>query len=94
MSWTKGCYIGQEVVARLDTYQKQARRLMGLVVDPAGLAPGDAILVDGAAVGEVTSVAGARWGERPSALGLYILRSARLGALPAALSLKIFSPIR
>lgn len=70
VSWSKGCYIGQEVIARLDTYQKQARRLMGLVVDPAGVAPGDAILVDGAAVGEVTSVAPARWGDRPSALGM------------------------
>ena len=75
VSWTKGCYIGQEVVARLDTYQKQARRLMALVVD--GAAPGDAILVDGAAVGEITSVAPARWGDRPSALGMVRSKESR-----------------
>lgn len=30
ISWTKGCYIGQEVIARLETYKKVQRRLVGL----------------------------------------------------------------
>ena len=30
VSWTKGCYIGQEVVARLWTYHKVQRYLVGL----------------------------------------------------------------
>jgi len=30
VSWTKGCYIGQEVIARLDTYDKVQRHLMGI----------------------------------------------------------------
>lgn len=30
ISWTKGCYIGQEVIARLDTYKKVQRQLVGL----------------------------------------------------------------
>jgi folate-binding protein YgfZ len=30
ISWTKGCYIGQEVIARLDTYKKVQRRLVTL----------------------------------------------------------------
>jgi tRNA-modifying protein YgfZ len=30
ISWTKGCYIGQEVIARLDTYQKIHRKLVRL----------------------------------------------------------------
>ncbi len=30
ISFTKGCYIGQEVIARLDTYNKVQRRLVGL----------------------------------------------------------------
>ena len=56
--WAKGCYIGQEVIARLDTYGKQRKRLMSVVVD--GAAVGDAVVVDGAVVGAVTStVAGA-----------------------------------
>lgn len=31
ISWTKGCYIGQEVIARLDTYDKVQRHLMGVM---------------------------------------------------------------
>lgn len=30
ISWTKGCYIGQEVIARLNTYKKVQRTLVGL----------------------------------------------------------------
>jgi len=33
INWTKGCYIGQEVIARLDTYQKIKRFLKGIVLD-------------------------------------------------------------
>jgi hypothetical protein len=33
VSFTKGCYIGQEVVARIDTYGKQKRTLAGLLFD-------------------------------------------------------------
>jgi folate-binding protein YgfZ len=57
VSWTKGCYIGQEVIARLDTYDKVQRHLMGVV-----LANGDALTAplavsagDGTEIGEVTS---------------------------------------
>jgi folate-binding protein YgfZ len=32
ISWTKGCYIGQEVIARLDTYKKVQRRLVKLML--------------------------------------------------------------
>jgi len=33
ISWTKGCYVGQEVIARLDTYNKIKRFLKGVVLD-------------------------------------------------------------
>jgi len=33
ISWTKGCYIGQEVIARLDTYDKVQRHLCGLIFE-------------------------------------------------------------
>jgi folate-binding protein YgfZ len=57
ISFTKGCYMGQEVIARLDTYDKTQRRLVGLV-------PGarDALTVDSALkagdrdIGRITSV--------------------------------------
>jgi folate-binding protein YgfZ len=64
--WNKGCYIGQEVIARLDTYQKQHKVLATLRV--AGAVPGATVNVDGAVAGEVTSVAPFTWGERPNAL--------------------------
>lgn len=39
-SLTKGCYPGQEVVARMDTYGNVKRRLVGLVIDsPEGHVP-------------------------------------------------------
>jgi folate-binding protein YgfZ len=34
ISLTKGCYIGQEVIARIHTYKKLRRRLAGLRLDP------------------------------------------------------------
>jgi folate-binding protein YgfZ len=32
VSFTKGCYIGQEVIARLDTYKKLQRKLSGFII--------------------------------------------------------------
>jgi aminomethyltransferase len=52
--WAKGCYIGQEVIARLDTYGKQRKRLVALVAAD-GVAVGDEVVIDGAVVGAVTS---------------------------------------
>jgi len=40
ISRTKGCYVGQEVVARRKTYGKPTRRLVGLRFEPAVLPPG------------------------------------------------------
>lgn len=54
-SFTKGCYIGQEVVARLDSYNKVKQRIMGLH-SQAALAEGDEVMADGAVIGRVTSV--------------------------------------
>lgn len=55
VSFAKGCYIGQEVVARLDSYNKVKQRVMGLVSDTR-LTPGDVVRAEGADVGRVTSV--------------------------------------
>ncbi len=57
ISLTKGCYVGQEVVARLHTYQKIRRKLAALDLDNPGEA-GDAIAKEGEVVGELTTVAG------------------------------------
>ena len=58
VSFTKGCYPGQELVERMDSRSASAPRHVERVEVPAGTAPGDPYLVDGAQVGVVTSVAG------------------------------------
>ena len=69
--WAKGCYIGQEVIARLDTYGKQRRHLMGLLVDPGLIKVSDVVSVGGDPVGTVTAVAPAVWGAGlPGALAM------------------------
>ena len=56
ISFTKGCYIGQEVVARLQTYQKVQKRLVGLMWDSDSTPAVHAeLLLDGRRVGVVTS---------------------------------------
>ncbi len=59
ISFVKGCYLGQETVARLDALghvNKILRRLVGRPGDPVP-PPGAALEVDGKAVGAVTSSA-------------------------------------
>jgi folate-binding protein YgfZ len=55
VSFAKGCYIGQEIVARLDTYQKLKQQLWGLRL-AAPVAAGTPITHEGQEVGTVTSV--------------------------------------
>jgi folate-binding protein YgfZ len=58
VSTTKGCYTGQEVMARIRTYGQVKHRLVGLRVEAdAPPAPGTPLEVEGARVGEVTSAA-------------------------------------
>jgi folate-binding protein YgfZ len=59
ISLTKGCYVGQEVIARIHTYQKLQRRLAGLhLARPR--APGERLLREGREAAKVTTVAGDR----------------------------------
>ncbi len=52
VSLTKGCYIGQEVIARLDTYKKLQKRLMGLLLgDDSCVVPGARVSVQERDVG-------------------------------------------
>lgn len=58
IDWVKGCYIGQEVVARLNTYHKVRRYLVSIEFEAgAAPAPGAPLLVEGAKAGALTSVA-------------------------------------
>ncbi len=56
VSYTKGCYIGQEVIARLTTYDKVQRRIARLSW-PSGaeVSAGEKLTLDGRQAGVVTS---------------------------------------
>jgi hypothetical protein len=59
ISFTKGCYLGQETVARIDAHGHVNRRLVGLVFPSCqAMAPrGSVLLAAGKEVGNVTSCA-------------------------------------
>ena len=72
ISFSKGCYVGQEVIIRVlhRGHGRVARRLVGLVVESADAPPaGAAISVDGRDVGHVTSSTLSPALGRPIALG-------------------------
>lgn len=69
----KGCYLGQEVVARGTSRGRVQRRLRGLVFEGPPPSPGAALLAEGGKpVGVVTSVA--RPPAVPTAIGLGLVR--------------------
>jgi len=56
VSFTKGCYIGQEVIARLDTYDKVQRSLKGITSDTdKGLTDNASIIYESKEIGKITS---------------------------------------
>lgn len=73
---TKGCYVGQEIVARMETYGSPNKKLMGLVID-GDVVPeaGDPIARDGETLGQVTSACRSPTLRRPIAMG-YVKRGA------------------
>jgi hypothetical protein len=60
VNWSKGCYLGQEVVCMQDMRGKVKRRLVALEGGPELLAaatgPSDVLLADGSVAGQVSSV--------------------------------------
>jgi folate-binding protein YgfZ len=56
VSWSKGCYVGQEVIARLDTYNKVQQHIVNYSFSSRCSAP-SAIYREASSVGLVTSVA-------------------------------------
>ena len=77
VSFTKGCYVGQETVARLYYRGKPNRNLRGLRLSGSA-EPGEELSFEGRAVGRITSVASSpRFG--PIALA-FVRREAPVGA--------------
>lgn len=57
VDFTKGCYIGQEVIARLDTYRKVQKRLVALrFSQPSSAEVGSKLISGDKEVGVVTSM--------------------------------------
>jgi folate-binding protein YgfZ len=54
ISFDKGCYIGQETIARLNTYKGVKQKLWGIKVS-APVTPGSKITKDGEKIGVITS---------------------------------------
>ncbi|MBI4589450.1 MAG: aminomethyl transferase family protein [Candidatus Rokubacteria bacterium] len=74
VSYTKGCYIGQEIVARIKYRGHVNRSLTGLTFDGDRVPPsGAAVEVDGRQVGSVRSAVGSLALNRPIALA-YVRR--------------------
>ena len=74
ISFEKGCYIGQEVIARLDTYKKTQRFLclVAIVGNISDNTP-SRLLKDGMEVGILTSLA-PRQGDAEPCLGLAVVK--------------------
>lgn len=69
INFEKGCYIGQEVVARLDTYQKVQRQLVGVKLEAeAHVCLGATLCSAEQEIGKLTSIA--RAPEGVGAIGL------------------------
>jgi folate-binding protein YgfZ len=56
VSFTKGCYPGQELVERMDSRGSSAPRLLQRVIVPTGTEVGGGYVMNGAEVGVITSV--------------------------------------
>jgi folate-binding protein YgfZ len=81
INYDKGCYIGQETIARIKTYGHVNRRLVQIVIARESIpARWDKIFVEGREVGQVTSaVRSSRLG-KPLALGYVRREFATAGA--------------
>lgn len=76
VSWNKGCYIGQETIARLDTYQGVKQHLWGVRWSGELVETGAVITIGGERVGKLTSQILTEAG----ALGLAYIRTKAGGA--------------
>ena len=79
ISFTKGCYIGQEIIARLDTYDKVQRKMLGIIF-PDDVEPNGTTLIfddEDNEAGNITSTAYSECLKKQIAIG--IVRNKSLG---------------
>jgi aminomethyltransferase len=77
LSFTKGCYIGQEIVERIRARGSVHRALVGFEVEGPAPSSGTKVQYEGKDVGEITSVASAPLKQKLLALG-YMRKDAML----------------
>jgi folate-binding protein YgfZ len=73
VSYTKGCYPGQELVERMDSRAAEAPKSLRRLEVAAGTSPGDPVIDAGEEVGVITSVSGQSalaWVKRSSDIGI------------------------
>ena len=70
LDFEKGCYVGQEVVSRVENRGQPSRRLVGLSLDRLP-EPGAAVFAEDSTVGEVTRAVESPMCETPLALALF-----------------------
>jgi folate-binding protein YgfZ len=84
VSRSKACYVGQEIVARMETAGRVSHLLVGLTVEEGPAPePGTAVLAGAVAVGEVTSSC---WSPLAGPIALAFVRSAHSEAGTALLA--------
>jgi aminomethyltransferase len=83
VSFSKGCYIGQEVIARMESRSRIARGLVGLRMDRVVEMP-QQVLLGGQAIGRATSAA---LSPRFGPIGLALVRAAAAESTPGELVL-------
>ena len=86
VSFTKGCYPGQELVERMDSRGSSAPRLLQVVQVAEGTLPGQPYVLDGVEAGVVTSVSGTA--------ALALVKRAALAALICDTSAMASTPSR
>jgi folate-binding protein YgfZ len=85
VSWSKGCYLGQEVVCMQDMRGKVKRRLVALDGSGAllgGVKPTEVLTADGSVAGHVSSV-------HPGPTGARLLASISTAALESQAPLSV-----
>ncbi len=75
VSFSKGCYVGQEIVSRMEHRGTARRRIVPVLARGGPLVPGAAIMAGDAEIGRVGSIAGSR--------GLAVLRLDRVDEFAA-----------
>jgi hypothetical protein len=83
ISFVKGCYLGQETVARIDAVGHVNQVLKGLSFGPGSTfpQPGSSLEADGKRVGTITSAMYSPWHGNPVALGLIKTSHAAAGTV-------------